>query len=368
MRNDASPSAPFLRFALMAAAGLLLATALIGCDGKDADKAKSGLAVSTAPVAVSALPRVIETSGTVAPWEDVPVAAETGGLAIADVLVEDGQQVTQGQVLARLNDKLAQAQARQAAANVAQAKAAMTEAANNLARAKDLVTRGHISKQAADAAVAGERAAAARLEVAEAGRAEADVRLAQTRILAPVAGRISARSAVVGQVVQPGQQLFRLIRDGRLEVLAEVTETEIAAAKPGQKAVVRADGLPDQAGEVRLVSTSVDSRTRLGLVYVALKPDTALRPGMFAKAEIHAADAKVPAIPQTAIVWRDGKAAVFVAGSDSLAKARPVTLGQRGHDLIEVKEGLKEDELVVTEGAGFLADGDLIRIQREARQ
>ncbi|WP_292054114.1 efflux RND transporter periplasmic adaptor subunit, partial [Brevundimonas sp. UBA5866] len=191
------------------------------------------MTVSVVSASVATLPRKVVASGTVSAWEEVPVGAETGGLTATAIYVDEGTYVRQGQPLVQMNDVLLQAQLRQqqAAVQTAEANAARDDAA--LARAQELKERGFLSQASLDTALANQRASAAQLAAARASLSETRTRLAQATIRAPVAGQIISRSVTKGQIIQPGTELFRMVRDGRLELDAQVPETDLPALRAG---------------------------------------------------------------------------------------------------------------------------------------
>lgn len=356
------------RRSLLGVAGILalLGPASSGCGSEAApgNPAAEALTVATAAVTLQPIPRVVTASGTVRPWQELPIGAETSGAAVTRLFVEEGEAVREGQALAQLNDRVLRAQLAQQEAAVTEARATLVEAKANRERAEQLRRKDATSAQSLDARRAESATAEARLAVAEAARAETAARLAQLRILSPADGYVSSRSIEIGQVVSAGQELFRIVRDGRLELDAEVPETELAAIVEGQRAAVFTDGAREIPATVRLVAPRVDSRTRMGIVHLALPPDSGLRPGMFARAEISLSQASALVAPQAAVVFRDGRAGSFVVDEDGIARFRPVQTGTRFDMDVEILAGLSAGERVATEGAGFLEDGDRVRVAK----
>ncbi|MCF4165477.1 efflux RND transporter periplasmic adaptor subunit [Zavarzinia compransoris] len=349
---------------------LVLLLGLAACDGAgEAPVAARGpdLTVSVVPAEVRAMSRRVVASGTVRAWEEIVIAAEAQGLAIAEVAVEEGDAVEQGAVLARLDAAVIEAQEAQGVANLAAAQAVLKEARANLARARDLQPRGTVSRQNLDARIAAERTAAAQVAVAEASLAEIRARLDQTVIRAPFAGVIARRDANVGQVVVVGGELFRLIRDGRLELEAEVPESDFARLRAGLAARVHAEGLDAPvAARLRALAPTVDPRTRLGIAHLELPADSGFKPGMFATGDIDLGAADLLMLPVAAIVWRDGVQGVFTIDGDrqgqGVARFTPVRTGLRREGLVEVRDGLAPGAAVALRGAGFLEDGDAVGV------
>jgi RND family efflux transporter MFP subunit len=193
-------------------------------------------------------------------------------------------------------------------------------------------------------------------------------------VLAPDDGVISARSATVGAVVPAGQELFRLIRQGRLEWRAEVAAADLAQIRPGMAVTLTPAGGSAMTGKVRMVAPTVDAATRNGLVYVDLlgaQPGVAgaeqraragARAGAFARGEFAIARSAALTLPQTAVLLRDGFSAVYTVGADSKVRQVPVQVGRRVGDRIEITGGLDPQARVVASGAGFLGDGDTVRV------
>ncbi|MDO1557966.1 efflux RND transporter periplasmic adaptor subunit [Brevundimonas sp. 2R-24] len=325
----------------------------------------SAQAVTAATVISAPLPRVITASGTVSPWEEVPVGAETGGLVATAVYVDEGRYVRQGQPLVQLNDTLLRAQLRQQDAQVASARATLAESEAALARARELRERGFLAQAGLDQATARAATAQAGLQAAEAARGETAARVAQTTIRAPVSGQIISRSVTRGQIVQPGVELFRITRDGRLELDAQVPETELPLLRPGMTATISSDEAGTATGVVRIVTPEVDPQSRLGVARISLSAGSGLRPGMFARAQIDAGATGALVIPSTAIVYREGQPGVYVVGANNTVSFRRVTPGARQGDLLAV-QGVQAGERVVVQGAGFLGEGDPVRVTAAA--
>jgi RND family efflux transporter MFP subunit len=254
----------------------------------------------------------------------------------------------------------------QSRAAVAEAEAALSEAKANAERARQLQLAGFYSTQQGAQFLTGEETAQARLDAARAKLKADAIRMTQTHVLAPDDGVISARIASQGALAQSGQELFRLIRGGRLEWRAEIAEADMGRIKPGGAANLTLPGGAVLAGRVRALAPTVDPKTRNGLVYVDLPPGAA-RAGMFAQGVFDLGRAPALTLPQTAVVARDGFAYLFQLESldkNGLGKVtqRKVTLGRRVGDRIEIVTGLFPDARVVATGAGFLADGDTVRV------
>ncbi len=359
---------------VLAAAALLLAaggaTALLvhAQDNKAPAAAapRPALTVTATTPLRATVATAVAANGNIAAWQEAIVGAEANGMRLADVLVNVGDVVRKGQVLARFDSAMAQADLAQSRATVVEAEAHLAEAAANAQRARDLQPSGALSAQQVAQLLTAERTAQARLEAVKAAQQVQQLRLLHAEVLAPDSGVISARSATLGAVVPAGSELFRLIRQGRLEWRGEVAAAELAQIRRGQKVKVDASGAP-VTGTVRQVAPTVDAATRNALVYVDL-PDAGgrLKAGMFARGEFSTGSSTALTLPQSAVLLRDGFSYVFTVGADGRVLQGKVATGRRSGDRIEIVQGLDEKARVVASGGGFLADGDTVRVVEAA--
>lgn len=355
------------RTALGLSAVALSALLLASCGGHGGDEKKDEKAgtsrqtVTAATVAQTSLNRVITASGTVSAWQEVPVGAETGGLTAVALYVDEGSYVREGQPLVQMNDVLlrAQVQQQQAGVQTAEANNARDDAA--LARAQELKERGFLSQAALDTALANQRASAANLASARASLAETRTRLSQATIRAPVSGLIISRSVTKGQIIGAGTELFRMVRDGRLELNAQVPETQLGLVRAGQSAKISSSEGGDTSGTVRLVTPEVNANTRLGLARITLASGSHLRPGMFARADISAGDQPATTVPTGSILYRNNKPGVFVLNTDSSVHFQPITVLSRS-DAQTAVDGVAIGARVIVDGAGFLNEGDRVTV------
>lgn len=358
-------------------AGALATAALIltSCGDGDARKAEekaaankaasAGQTVTVATATMTALPRIVTASGSISAWEEVPVGAETGGLVATAVYVDEGSYVRQGQPLVQLNDALLQAQLRQQQAAVQTAEANAARDAAALGRAQELKEKGFLSQASLDTALANQRATAAGVASARAALSETQTRLSQATLRAPVAGLIISRSVTRGQIVQAGTEMFRMVRDGRLELDAQVPETDLALIRAGQSATISSDQLGQTTGRVRIVTPEVNATSRLGIARVALNGAAGFRPGMFAKAQIDVGDQPAITVPTAAVLYRENRSGVYVVGAGNQVRFTPVSVLARGASQTSVG-GLTQGARVVVDGAGFLGDGDRVTISASA--
>ena len=351
---------PILTAGAIAALGLLVAA----CGGGAKDKAApvQRQSVTAATVNTVNLPRIVNASGSVTAWEEVPVGAETGGLVATGVFVDEGSYVRQGQALVQLNDAVLRAQLNQQQAAVQTAEANLSRDDAALARSQELKSRGFLSQASLDTAQANQRSSAAGVASARAALSQTQTQLNQATVRAPVSGLVIRRSVTRGQIVQPGTELFRIVRDGRLELDAQVPETELPLIRSGMSAVVVSDQGGETTGRVRIVTSEVDPQSRLGIARVALVGNSGLRPGMFARARIDAGEAPALTVPSDAVVFREGRAGVYIIGANDAVTFTPVQTGVRSGDLVSVTAGLGVGQRVVVQGAGFLGEGDQVSV------
>jgi HlyD family secretion protein len=368
------PNSPRTRLAIIILAVLLAAFVFWAYSGATAtpEPAASGtagprpaLTVSlTTPQAVD-WPQVLPANGNIAAWQEAVIGAEISNYRLTAVLVNVGDKVAKGQVLARIADDNVAADLAQSTASVAEADANLAEARFNAERARQLRAAGFYSPQQAQQSQSAEQAAQARLNSARARKQTDELRMAQTQVRAPDAGVISSRTATVGSLTQSGQELFRLIRGGRLEWRAEVTSGELGKLRPGMTATLATPSGAMVKGQVRMLGPTVDLTTRNALVYVDLPESAAeagARAGMFARGQFELGSASALSLPQSAVVLRDGFSYVFRLTENNKVAQTKVTVDRRLGDRIEVIGGLEASSRVVAGGAGFLADGDTVKV------
>ena len=352
--------------ALVVAALTRLPISPAAADNAPPKSAKAALSVLLTQATPGDWPLTLSANGNISAWQEAVIGAEAGGLRIDEVLVNVGDRVRKGQLLARLQSETVAAEVAQTRASLQEAQATQAEAAANAERARQLQSTGAMSSQQINQFLTTEQVAQARVAVLEAKLKADQIRLTQTQVKSPDDGSISARQATIGSVVQPGQELFRLIRRDRLEWRAEVPAADLARVKPGMKATVfTASGAP-AAATVRMVAPTVDATTRVGLVYVDIDSPRDARAGMFARGEIELAQTRALTLPQAAVQMRDGFHYVFRLGKDNKVTQTKVAVGRRSGERIEIVGGIDGEARVVAAGVGFLADGDSVRVVRDA--
>ncbi|HET9049232.1 MAG TPA: efflux RND transporter periplasmic adaptor subunit [Chiayiivirga sp.] len=322
----------------------------------------SNLAVSLAPVQRQELPREVVASGQIAAWQDMPLGVEISGLRVSEVLVEIGQSVSAGQVLLRLDDRGVQSERAQAEAALHEAVAAGKLADANLARGQSLRERRLLSAADLDQLQAAQLQAKARVEASRASLDAAQLRVSYTVLRAPDAGTISRRQTQPGEVVQAGAELLGLIRQGRLEWRAQIAEADLTAVAVGQPVRVRALEGSEVEGRVRAVAPGLDANTRTALLQADLAAPGPLRAGMVVEGRIHTGSSSVLTAPLSAVVRRDGYAYVFSVDEKSRVARHRVDVGRVSGDQAEILSGIEDGSSVVARGAGFLSEGDRVRV------
>jgi RND family efflux transporter MFP subunit len=307
----------------------------------------------------------LSAHGPVAAWQESIIGAEVSGLRLTQVLVNVGDVVRKGQPLATMRQESVQAEVSAARAALQEAQAAAQDAKANAERARKLRQSEFLSAQETGRLLTAEQAALARVTSLQAQLSASELRLAQTRVVAPEDGVISARQAVAGMMAQPGQELFRLIVQSRLEWRAQVPAADLSKLKAGVVTSLSAPGTLSVQGRVRSVSPSVDGTTRQGTVYVDMplteSAGAGLRAGMFASGSFDLARTRAMTVPQSAVLLRDGFSLVFeVEGSK--VRQRKVELGRRLGERVEIVQGVGAEAQLVASGVGFLTDGDTVRV------
>ena len=307
--------------------------------------------------------RVISATGSLAARREMPVGVAGEGGMITRVLVEPGQWVSAGQVLATVDRSVQTQTAASLGAQISVARADADIAQSELDRAKQLVGRGFISKADLQRKAATRDSAAARVSVAQAALAEARARNGRLDIRAPAAGLVLTRQAEPGQIVSSGTgTLFRLAMGGQMELRAQLAEADLVGLPVGARAKVTPVGQSQGFnGQVWQVSPVIDPATRQGIARIALAYNPALRPGGFAAATIVGGATVSPLLPDSAIQSDDKGSFVYVVGPDDRVVRRGVTLGEVSDAGVAIAQGLNGTERVVMSAGGFLAPGQRVK-------
>ena len=348
-----------LRWSLL----LIALPVLVACGEKEEQptEASSALAVALAPVRSYPLSRSVVVSGPVSAYEEMQLGVELSGQRVTALNVDVGQQVRKGQVLLELDHRTLDSSLAQAEASTQEAGAALALAQAQQSRGEKLAVGHLISAADLDQLRATATQAQARLATARASRDAARLQRDFALLRAPADGVISKRLVQPGQVVAAGTELLRLIRDGRLEWRAELPENQLTQVAVGHGIVLSYSG-QEITGSVRAVTPGIDAQTRTGTVYADLPAPGPLKPGTFVEGRILTGDGEARMVPTAAVVQRDGHSYVFVTKDEQSVQRRRVRTDQTAEGRVEIVDGLEVGEQVVSEGAGFLGDGDRIRV------
>lgn len=343
------------------------ALAMAGCSSPEpaansTDAAASLTVVVTKPQQLT-WPREIIASGAVKPWQEMVISAETGSYRVAGLKADVGTWADAGQVLATLARDSLEAQRAQLQASVAQAQANLAKANSDVARAKQVEGSGALSAQQIESYRVTQLTSRASLEAARAELRGVEVQLSQTAVRAPDSGVISSRSANLGQVVNAGTELFRMVRQGKVEWQAELDSRQLQQARAGQTGRVTLPGGAVITGRVRLVSPTLNGDTSRGIAYVELPVGSPAQAGMYGSGAIEVGASTVLTLPETAVVLRDGKSLVYVLNGNKVRET-VVKAGQRRDSRVEVS-GIDANTRVVATGASFLSDNAIVRVRSD---
>ncbi|MBB6510194.1 RND family efflux transporter MFP subunit [Rhizobium soli] len=336
---------------------------------QDATQTTAGAAALTVSVTkpeVSQWPVLIPASGRLAAWHEAVISAEVSGLRIIGINADVGATVKKGELLVQFDAETAQAELEQQQASVEQAKADLDQAVANADRARGLTGSGAISAQQTTEYLITERKSKAALASSKAALASAQLTLDRTKVYANDDGVISERSASLGKVVTAGDELFKLIRQNRIEWQAELPVKRLADVKEGTKAVIPTP-LGDVRGEVRLVSPTSSTANGRVTVYVALQPAVGMpqpKTGILVSGNFEFSATDALTVPATAVTLRDGFSYAFVlnATDQPTVTRKRVETGRRQGDRVEIVSGIDTTEEVVVSGGAFLADGSVVRV------
>ncbi|MDX2275653.1 MAG: efflux RND transporter periplasmic adaptor subunit [Hyphomonadaceae bacterium] len=343
--------------------GLIAGVALVshlGGERIDDSQVDTRQAVTAVTVAPRAFNTIIEINGQARPQRDLQVTAPASGVRILELLVDEGDQVREGQPMARLDTAVSQAQIRAAEASVAEARSAAVRARSEYERAESIRDSGALSTEAIEQRRAAAIAADARLTAAQAQLEEVNARLGGGFVRAPASGLVIDRMAEIGRSVD-GQVLFRIAEGDLLEVAAEVAESEMLALQEGQEANFRLVDGTSVTGTLRRLPASIDPQTRTGEALFALPRASRVRAGMFLRGAVQLPERQALAVPQSSVLFEAGEAFVFVIRDDDTVAKTLIAIGARDGDWVEVTSGLDAGMRVVGSGAAFLQSGDEVR-------
>jgi RND family efflux transporter MFP subunit len=322
----------------------------------------ASISVSVLNPAPARFDRAFAATGSIRARDELVVGSDNSGLRLTEVLVDVGSLVRRGELLARADDDQLKAQVAQQRAQVKQAEGQLALARANARRAVELREAGVYSDETYELRQTDAVVAEATHELAVARLRELEIMAARTRIVAPADGVVSSRTATVGAVIQPGAELFRLIKDGSLEWLAELPSQSLGQVGAGAAARVVLDDGRTLDATVRLVEPTMNSNTRNGLVHVALPHGTGAIAGSHARGRILLGSVEALAVPESSVFTRDGYAFVYAVMADGIARRAKVEVGARQGGLVEVSAGIDAQTRVIGTGAGFVKDGEVVQI------
>jgi RND family efflux transporter MFP subunit len=305
----------------------------------------------------------VAATGRLVAWDEASIGSELGELRLIDIRVDVGDRVRKGQLLAQFDRASVQAELNERIALLAEAQALLAEADENARRGESLRGTGALSHQVITQYITRAHAARAQVDSAQARVDSSRLRLQQTRVLAPDDGVISARTATLGGVGAVGTELFRLIRQNRIEWHARVAASRVRHVAVGQTVTMSLpDGSPVE-GMVRQIAPIL-AADLTATVYVQLldQEPTLARIGMYLQGVIVSGESQALTIPASSIVVRDGREYAFAVTAGSNVVQLPVKTGRRHGAEVEVLAGLPAEQAIVVNGGGFLHDGDLVRI------
>jgi RND family efflux transporter MFP subunit len=350
----------WLPIAAGAAIVLIILALWLSMHGKpaagDDSAAQTIPAVTVISPGSSDVERTVNATGSLAARVEMPVGVIGEGGEVRQVLVQPGDWVRAGQTLAVIERSVQTEQARSLAAQIEVARADAKLAQAQLDRAKALVARGFISQADIDQRTATRDAAQARVNVAVAQLAEQRARNGRLDIHAPAAGLVLTRDVEPGQIVGAGSGvLFRMAKGGEMEMLAQVSEDDLATLRPGNSAMVKPVGGSAQfAGRVWQVSPVIDPQSRQGIARIAVAYNAAIRPGGFASATIVSGSGQSPLLPESAVQSDDKGNYVYIIDSRNQVERRNVIVGQVSDAGVSVKSGLTGRERIVETAGAFL--------------
>ena len=328
----------------------------------EAEKAAQAQTVSVVVPGRDTVARTINATGTLAARREIPVGVVGEGGRVLQVYADSGDWVSQGDILVSVDRSVQAQQAAALEAQIGVTRADLQLAQNELDRAMQLVARGFISKADVDRKTATRDATRARVNVANAQLAETRARNARLDIRAPVSGYVLERNVETGQTVSAGSGiLFRIAKDGQLELQTKLSEDDLAQVDVGIPATVTPVGTDRVfSGNIWQISPMIDAQSRQGMARVALPFDKALRPGGFASVEIKSGAMTAPVLAESAVQTGPNGSFVYVVGKDNKVKQRPVKVGPVTANGLIIEEGLDGTERVVLYAGGFLNPDETI--------
>jgi RND family efflux transporter MFP subunit len=310
-------------------------------------------------------PETIEAFGNIAPWEEMIVSAQVEGQPLVELRANVGDRVRSGQVLARFDTARLRADVRRLRADVEQSRAEVGQSNADRDRALRLAGSGAISEEEVMQRVTAAQVAAARLSSSHAQLSARELDLQRADVIAPDDGTISARNALAGMVGTLGLELFRIIRRDRLEWRGELTAAQLTRAAPGQQVLLSLPNGAKASARIRHLAPAMNMQTRLATIYADIEPGRSARAGTYVSGRIVLSQSPALIVPASGVIVRDGYSVAFKVtseGENQRVKQQRVEVGRRMGTDVEILTGLSGGERVVAQGAGFLDDGDSVRV------
>ena len=341
----------------------LLSISVISCSKKDpvVTVEKATMSVNDIGVTAESWPLIVEANGSVKAWQETIISSQVAGLDILDVYVNVGDKVKKGQLLAKLNSAQVDADLMNQEASLAQAHANLEKAKIESSQAAQLFFAGALSSQELLSYTTTAKTAQAQVKAAQANVNLDHLKLGYTQIQAPDDGVISSSSATVGAIVQTGSELFKIIRNGRLEWQAQVSPNDVSQIKIGQTVDI-SDGTHVIKGVVRQIAPSLDTITRNVIVYVDIPDSQLLKSDMYVAGNIYAGIVQVQAVPLGAIVNKDGHDYVMVVDSSHHVHETKIQTGIKYNNMVQVLSGIESTVRIVLSGGEFLNESDLVTV------
>ena len=319
--------------------------------------------VSVTEVGISKVPTTVSIIGTIGARYDMPIGVEGDAGRIAAILVEAGDHVKKGQILARLNVSVLEPQVANLEAALEQSRAEQELADAEYKRAQAVGASGALSAEETQRRKSTSVTAAAKVRFAEAQLNEAKARLARADIRAPEDGIILTRTAEVGQTAVPGgDPLFRLSKGGEVEMRGQVAEQDLPLLNVGQEVNVRLTGTSKiYPGKIRLLGAIIDPATRLGMARIELTPDPNLRPGAFARADVTVSNAERAVLPQTAVLTDERGSYVLIVNAQNKVERRAVRVSGIVQSGVTIADGVAGTDQVIATAGAFLQEGEVVK-------
>jgi membrane fusion protein (multidrug efflux system) len=366
---EARPSRQMGRVGLVVMA-ILLCTAMIaevGCQKQEQQKQKEVIVnVRVWTAEKRSLQPFVESVGTLKAYEEVIVSSELDGI-LKSIRVEEGSPVTEGQLIAEIKDTDYRLDRERAAAALKQAEASLAYAKQEYQRKEALYLKDLVAKQQFDDILARLILAQGDVDRAKVGLDLAHEKLAKGNIYAPMAGTVKEKRVTAGEYIRNGTFLVSIIRTDMLKLSFTVTEKDVGSLRVGQDVAFTVDAFPGREfrGRLKTIYPGLEEKTRsLQLEAVLTNSDRSLKPGLFARVTLYTGPARDTVVaPITALLYDNATTKLFVVEGDR-AKERTVKIGRKYGEFIELTEGLKENEIVVTVGQNNLMEGVLVNVAR----